>query len=221
MVMQQSANQPDNLWLSNSDGSGNLWHSSNAGQTWNKTVPNMPDLLISPESPTGLLGIKSKRLYTLAWPAADQTPTGPARASGMPGQLYFPETRHNLSPIFQTYWQQHGSLAQFGFPRTEAFRELNPADSQVYTVQYFERNRFEYHPEHGGTPYEVQLGLLGNALTTARRVEAPFHPAVRLNTPGGSFFQETGHNLSFGFKAYWEANGGLNQFGFPISEEFE
>jgi hypothetical protein len=29
-------------------------------------------------------------------------------------------------------------------------------------VQYFERNRFEYHPENVGTDYEVQLGLIGN-----------------------------------------------------------
>jgi hypothetical protein len=31
-------------------------------------------------------------------------------------------------------------------------------------VQYFQRARFEYHPEHAGTPYEVQLGLLGDQL---------------------------------------------------------
>ena len=30
--------------------------------------------------------------------------------------------------------------------------------------EYFERNRFEYHPEAAGTPYEVQLGLLGASL---------------------------------------------------------
>jgi hypothetical protein len=28
-------------------------------------------------------------------------------------------------------------------------------------VQYFERNRFEWHPEYAGTPSEVLLGLLG------------------------------------------------------------
>jgi hypothetical protein len=28
-------------------------------------------------------------------------------------------------------------------------------------VQYFERNRLEYHPEHKGTEFEVLLGLLG------------------------------------------------------------
>jgi hypothetical protein len=28
-------------------------------------------------------------------------------------------------------------------------------------VQYFERARFEYHPEAAGTPGEITLGLLG------------------------------------------------------------
>jgi hypothetical protein len=35
-------------------------------------------------------------------------------------------------------------------------------------VQYFERNRFEFHPENRGTRYEVLLGLLGNDLARNR-----------------------------------------------------
>ena len=35
-------------------------------------------------------------------------------------------------------------------PDHREFRERNPADGQIYTVQYFERARFEYHPEHAG-----------------------------------------------------------------------
>ena len=34
-------------------------------------------------------------------------------------------------------------------------------------VQYFERNRIEYHPENQGTKYEFQLGLLGVEQFTA------------------------------------------------------
>ncbi|HEU5424150.1 MAG TPA: murein L,D-transpeptidase, partial [Nitrolancea sp.] len=52
-------------------------------------------------------------------------------------------------------------LAVFGYPISEEFQEQNPADGKMYTVQYFERARFEYHPEFKGTPYEVELGLLG------------------------------------------------------------
>jgi plastocyanin len=38
--------------------------------------------------------------------------------------------------------------------------------------------------------------------------------------PDHRFFAVTGHSLNFGFKSYWEQNGGLARFGYPISEEF-
>ncbi len=38
--------------------------------------------------------------------------------------------------------------------------------------------------------------------------------------PDHRFFAATGHSLNFGFKSYWEQNGGVAQFGYPISEEF-
>jgi hypothetical protein len=59
------------------------------------------------------------------------------------------------------YWRQFGGLAQFGFPISAPAVERSPIDGKDYTVQYFERARFELHPEHKGTPYEVQLSLLG------------------------------------------------------------
>ena len=75
--------------------------------------------------------------------------------------LYFPETGHSLSNGFLGYWQSHGGLLQFGFPISEEFDEVSATDGKVHTVQYFERTRFEYHPENKGTPYEVELGQLG------------------------------------------------------------
>ncbi len=39
--------------------------------------------------------------------------------------------------------------------------ERNKDDGKTYLVQYFERQRFEYHPENKGTRYEVLLGRLG------------------------------------------------------------
>ncbi len=74
---------------------------------------------------------------------------------------FFDATGHTLRGAFARYWTAHGGLPVFGYPLTEVFEEVSPTDGQTYLVQYFERNRFEYHPEHAGTPYEVQLGLLG------------------------------------------------------------
>jgi hypothetical protein len=71
------------------------------------------------------------------------------------------QTQHTLRDTFLNYWQRNGGLPVFGFPLTEQFVEINQADGKPYLVQYFERNRFELHPEHAGTRYEVLLGLLG------------------------------------------------------------
>lgn len=81
---------------------------------------------------------------------------------------FYPETGHRLCFGFKSYWQQHGGLWMFGYPISEEFQEKNPDTGQVYTVQYFERARFEYHPEYAGTPYEVLLGRLGAQLYAQR-----------------------------------------------------
>ncbi len=73
---------------------------------------------------------------------------------------YFTETGHSLGGIFRDFWVRNGGLATFGYPISEPFVESNPQDAQDYMVQYFERARFEYHPNNPA-PYQVQLGHLG------------------------------------------------------------
>jgi hypothetical protein len=58
------------------------------------------------------------------------------------------------------YWQQHGGVAQQGFPISDEFREVSDLNGQPYTVQYFERAVFEYHPEKQ-SPFDVLLSQLG------------------------------------------------------------
>ncbi len=78
--------------------------------------------------------------------------------------VYFSQTRHSLGGAFYKYWKANGGLPIYGYPISEEYAEKNPDDGKTYTVQYFERNRFEYHPEFKGTQYEVLLGLLGTEL---------------------------------------------------------
>ncbi len=79
-------------------------------------------------------------------------------APSVPGARYFPQTGHNLAGSFRRFWEANGGEAQFGFPLGEERREVLE-DGNEYTVQYFERARFEYHP--GETPVDVQLGQFG------------------------------------------------------------
>jgi LPXTG-site transpeptidase (sortase) family protein len=73
---------------------------------------------------------------------------------------YFTETKHNLRFGFLQFWQSKGGLATFGFPISEEFEEINQEDGRKYTVQYFERARFEFHPELP-SGQQVVLGHLG------------------------------------------------------------
>ncbi len=72
----------------------------------------------------------------------------------------FRETNHTLRGTFADYWNRYGGLPVFGLPLTEEFVEISPTNGKPYTVQYFERNRFEFHPENTGR-FRVLLGLLG------------------------------------------------------------
>jgi LPXTG-site transpeptidase (sortase) family protein len=73
---------------------------------------------------------------------------------------FFRETGHTLRGEFRAYWYERGGLPVFGFPLSEPFMERNAQDDQEYLVQYFERARFEYHPELPPL-YRVSLGHLG------------------------------------------------------------
>lgn len=77
------------------------------------------------------------------------------------GVLYYPETGHSLSGPFADYFNAHGGLMQFGFPITEPYTGANMTNSTQYVQQFFQRARMEWHPEYKGTPFEVELGLLG------------------------------------------------------------
>ncbi len=54
---------------------------------------------------------------------------------------------------------QAENLALFGLPLSDAYPERQ-SDGRTYVVQWFERARFELHPENR-PPYHVLLGLLG------------------------------------------------------------
>lgn len=149
-------------------------------------------------------------------------PTNPMPQDKSPTLTYESVTQHNVPVVFNTYWTNNGGLFRFGYPLTEPFLEQSATDGKTYTTQYFERARFEHHPEFAGTQFEVLLGLLGRERTADRMNEAPFKPVPQPKpSPNYDFYIETGHTLSGGFRDYWSARGGLTSFGYPISEQFK
>ena len=92
----------------------------------------------------------------------------------------FPQTGQTVCGPFLKYWQDHGGLAQQGYPISGEFREVSDLDHKPYTVQYFERAVFEAHPENQ-PPYDVLLAQLG----TYRR-EQKYPGGLPTPTAGGT-----------------------------------
>jgi hypothetical protein len=83
---------------------------------------------------------------------------------------YFSETGQAIHPQFWEYWRTNGlefgdsgtsmreSIARFGYPISPAREEI--VEGKKVLTQWFERARFEYHPDLPPA-YQVLLGRLG------------------------------------------------------------
>ncbi|MFN2108316.1 MAG: hypothetical protein ACK2UI_01520 [Anaerolineae bacterium] len=123
--------------------------------------------------------------------------------------LFFEQTGHEVKNEFLAYFQKYGGLEIFGYPITEQFVD------QGLLVQYFQKARLELHPENP-VQYRVQLGLLGEELKYRQ-------PPVTEPTPRSRrkvFFPETGHTVSYAFLDFFNENGGIDIFGYPITEMY-
>ncbi len=205
--------------------SGGIHYSADGGLSWQRLADGASTrklIAVTTHHPLTIIRETRSGTYealTLPNSAASAVTRGVNH--GYSNGYYARETGHDIAPAFLDYWRNHGGLAQFGFPTSEPFYEVND-DGNVYLVQYFERNRFEHHPELAGTEYEVLLGLIGThyAESARTRQPGPFARQSGASEPGQLYFAETGHTLRNAFKRHWQSTGGLAQYGYPISEEF-
>jgi hypothetical protein len=139
------------------------------------------------------------------WTSEYQRVTAPVSGSG---PFYFAATGHTIAARFQDYWAQHGGLAQFGYPLTEERWDTlpNPSGGACCVTQYFERARFEWHPENEGTPYVILLGQFGRRiLADNANLSGDFRPLYfsngelreRLGAPRGPMTTSPGAALGF------------------------
>lgn len=143
------------------------------------------------------------------------SPATPSVADDKPAQgRRYDSTGFILAPQFVEFYDNHGGVPLFGYPVSEAKMEGG------YLVQWTERQRLEWHPEHKGTPYEVLLGLLGRELTRGLAGPAFKAQASVVGAQGASaefYFAQTQKYVAEPFLSYWKARGGLPVFGYPIS----
>jgi hypothetical protein len=126
-----------------------------------------------------------------------------------PGQV---TVRPEIAPRFREHYNQRGGLAIFGHPVSPEL-VVNGR-----TIQWFERTRLEEWPEHAGTSYAVQGGRIGREYTTGYTF--PTEPFF-VSTPTARYFVETGYSVRNGFLRFWETNGAIETFGYPISGEVQ
>jgi|GEM_PF-556083 len=110
----------------------------------------------------GRLGAERLEQLGTPWQMGAGTPAGP-------GCQAFAETGHHVCGTFAAFWRANGGLTRFGLPLTDEYTAT--LEGHTYTVQYFERRRFEFHPEVG--PTTVLLGLLGREVRTAHQPLPP------------------------------------------------
>ena len=115
-----------------------------------------------------------------------------------------------VDPLFAAYYAAHDGLRLFGLP----LGELEMVNGRE--VQWFERARLEHWPEYADTPYAIQPGLIGREYTEGRDFPTQVFFTSR---PGLVFFPETSHGLGGRFLDFWTTHGGLDIFGYPISDE--
>ncbi|MEN9935280.1 MAG: hypothetical protein RLZZ387_1859 [Chloroflexota bacterium] len=138
----------------------------------------------------------------------------PSAALAQSDARCFTETGYCISGPIRRYWERNGGLPVFGYPigplQTEQVEDWSGP------VQWFERDRLEDHTAQG---YGVLAGRLG-----AEVLERQGRPWVYGNEQPGRptgpcrYFAQTGYNVcNVAFRLYWEQNGGLERFGYPIT----
>jgi hypothetical protein len=129
----------------------------------------------------------------------------------------FAETGHCIEGPIRQYWERNGGLPVFGYPITDLATET--VEGWTGPVQWFERDRLEDHGVQG-----VMAGRLGVRILELQDInwwDFPRADEQQARAAGCSYFPDTGHSMCEPFKSYWERNGGLERFGYPISEPQE
>ncbi len=93
------------------------------------------------------------------------------KSAPQPGCEFFEATGHNICGEMLRAWRASGGMELIGMPLSDPFEEMIE-DGKVYTIQWFERARFQITPGVG-----VQLGRLG-ALDLCASIPPPVNAAI-------------------------------------------
>ena len=156
-----------------------------------------------------------------------------------PPTVYIPETGQTIDRLFLEQWRTGGGVLTYGYPITPEI-----AEDGGKIVQYFEYARLEYWPAGDASGNVVAIGAIGTELgapilprrlgyvarggtSESARIARAWLPisdedaaAKAAGEPSYLFVPAAGHGVWGGFRAFWEATGGADYLGNPVSEEY-
>lgn len=139
-----------------------------------------------------------------------------ATAQSNPDSLYFPETGYTVKGEFLEKFQSATDpILVYGYPITNAFVAPDYSPSAGLTIQYFQKARFEYHMENA-LGDRIVVSPLGSSLLDLEQIDSK--PVTAASHPACRYFTATQHQTCYAFLKFFDANGGVDQFGNPISE---
>ena len=164
--------------------------------TWKVNIPPIKRALI------GYNNYMERKTRALLWVVVlfSMVTVVPVAAQQVGHFKFFNETKHNVQGAF---WQYCNTLANpqtvLGYPITEQF-----TNKEDVLVQYFQRARLEL--SNG----QVELTPLGTLM---------YRSGTQLNihNPMACRSFDNGYSVCFAFLEFFDANGGLEFFGYPIS----
>ncbi len=127
----------------------------------------------------------------------------------------FDETNYCISGNIRAYWEAEGGLPVFGYPISDVY--VDTVEGWTGPIQWFERDRLEDHSADG---QGVLAGRLGARLLELKGTPWEEFDKVPNAPVGCQFFAQTGHSVCEPFLSYWLNNGGLERFGYPITESY-
>ena len=144
-------------------------------------------------------------------------PAAPARAVG--DARCFQETGRCIFASFRRFWEQNGGARIFGLPIQDQI--ATTIQGRRATSQLFERARFEQFTDVRFAP--VALGRVGAEALERQFIDwhdfgANYDPDA-VARGDCRLYRQTNHAVCYAFRDFYNRNGGLRIFGYPLSDE--
>ena len=157
--------------------------------------------------------VRAHWFWLLVIPVLVSVISVPATSAQVDQRQYFYETGHWVLGDFLIAYQSASNPALlYGFPISDEFVSAAAGGRRV---QYFEHVRFELRPEN---PPELRVvkSPLGSILYDQEQPGAA--SPHRQGDIGCRLYKETGFQVCLAFLDFFEKYGGIDQFGYPISD---